>query len=183
MDVVTAGGTKSLDFLGDHLCNLWILNSVLNAPAKQGLYDPRNEHDACGVGFVADIKGRRSHQIVRNALEVLLNLEHRGASGCDANSGDGAGILIQTPHEFLLEQCSFELPAFGQYAAGMIFLPVAAAARKQCEAILEQIVIEEGQQLTWLARRSHKRLSAWSNRTRVKASRPPNLHCSQQRSK
>ena len=109
---------------------------MINAPAKQGLYDPCNEHDACGVGFVADIKGRRSHTIVKNALEVLLNLEHRGASGCDANSGDGAGILIQTPHEFLLKQCSFELHAFGQYALGIVFLPVPAAPRKQCEAIL-----------------------------------------------
>ena len=113
--------------------------------SKQGLYDPRNEHDACGVGFVADIKGRRSHQIVKNALEVLLNLEHRGASGCDANSGDGAGILIQSPHEFFKKQCLFELPAFGHYAAGMVFLPVADVSRKQCEAILEQIVAEEDQ--------------------------------------
>ncbi|HKU75849.1 MAG TPA: glutamate synthase large subunit [Pyrinomonadaceae bacterium] len=116
-----------------------------NAPPKQGLYDPRYEHDACGVGFVADIKGRRSHRIVKNALEVLLNLEHRGASGCDANSGDGAGILIQSPHEFFKKQCLFELPAFGHYAAGMVFLPVDDAPRKQCEAILEQIVAEEGQ--------------------------------------
>ena len=76
-------------------------NTLKNAPAKQGLYDPRYEHDACGVGFVADIKGRRSHQIVNDALEVLRNLEHRGASGCEANSGDGAGILIQTPHGFV----------------------------------------------------------------------------------
>ena len=120
---------------------------MLNAPAKQGLYDPCNEHDACGVGFVADIKGRRSHQIVKNAVEVLLNLEHRGASGCDVNSGDGAGILIQTPHEFFLKECSFELPACGQYAVGMVFLPVPATPRKQCEAILEQMVGEEGQRL------------------------------------
>jgi len=122
------------------------LNAPLtNAPQKQGLYDPRNEHDACGVGFVADVKGRRSHEIVRNALEVLCNLEHRGASGCDANSGDGAGILIQTPHDFFRRECSFELPAFGQYAAGMVFLPIAGSSRQQCEAILEQIVEEEGQ--------------------------------------
>jgi glutamate synthase (NADPH) large chain len=120
---------------------------LIDGPSKQGLYDPRNEHDACGVGFVADVKGRRSHQIVRNALEVLRNLEHRGASGCDANSGDGAGILIQTPHEFFRKECSFELPAFGQYAAGMVFLPVAVPLRQQCEAILEQIVEEEGQQV------------------------------------
>src|ERR1044072_870624 len=116
----------------------------MSAPAKQGLYDPCNEHDACGVGFVADIKGRRSHTIVKNAVEVLLNLEHRGASGCDANSGDGAGILIQTPHEFFLKQCSFELPVFGQYDIGSVFLPVSEAPRKQCEAILEQLVVEEG---------------------------------------
>ena len=117
----------------------------MDTPQKQGLYDPRNEHDACGVGFVADVKGRRSHQIVRNALEVLRNLEHRGASGCDANSGDGAGILIQTPEAFLRRECSFELPAFGQYAVGMVFLPVAGASRQQCEAILERTVEEEGQ--------------------------------------
>ena len=122
-------------------------NTLKNAPAKQGLYDPRYEHDACGVGFVADIKGRRSHQIVNDALEVLRNLEHRGASGCEANSGDGAGILIQTPHEFLLRQCSFALPVFGQYAAGMIFLPVDCEARQQCEATLEQIAAEEGQRI------------------------------------
>ena len=120
---------------------------MINGPQKQGLYDPRDEHDACGVGFVADVKGRRSHEIVRNALEVLRNLEHRGASGCDANSGDGAGILIQTPHDFLRRECSFELPAFGQYAVGMVFLPVAVSSRQQCEAILEQIVEGEGQHI------------------------------------
>ncbi|HEY0764450.1 MAG TPA: glutamate synthase large subunit [Pyrinomonadaceae bacterium] len=120
---------------------------MINGPPKQGLYDPRNEHDACGVGFVADIKGRRSHQIVRNAFEVLLNLEHRGASGCDANSGDGAGILIQTPHEFLKKQCSFELPDFGQYAAGMVFLPVDRSSQQQCEAFVARIVEDEGQRL------------------------------------
>ncbi|HET6976752.1 MAG TPA: glutamate synthase large subunit [Pyrinomonadaceae bacterium] len=118
---------------------------MIHGPAKQGLYDPRNEHDACGVGFVADIKGRRSHQIVRNALEVLLNLEHRGASGCDVNSGDGAGILMQTPHEFLQKECSFELPDFGQYAVGMVFLPV--DERQQCEAIFARVVEEEGQRI------------------------------------
>jgi len=123
------------------------VDTLIDGPQKQGLYDPRNEHDACGVGFVADVKGRRSHQIVKNALEVLRNLEHRGASGCDANSGDGAGILIQTPHEFFKNKCSFELPAFGQYAAGMVFLPVAGSLRQQCEAVLEQIVEEEGQQV------------------------------------
>src|SRR6478735_5296848 len=70
-------------------------------PAKQGLYDPQFEHDACGVGFVVNIKGRKSHEIVRQALQVLLNLDHRGACGCEINTGDGAGILIQMPHDFL----------------------------------------------------------------------------------
>src|SRR5689334_6107335 len=120
---------------------------LINAPPKQGLYDPCNEHDACGVGFVADIKGRRSHSIVKNALEVLLNLEHRCASGCDANSGDGAGILVQNPHEFHLKQCSFELYVFAKNAIGMVFLPVHPAHRKQCEAVLDQMVVEEGQRL------------------------------------
>jgi glutamate synthase (ferredoxin) len=122
----------------------------VNPPGKQGLYDPRNEHDSCGVGFVADIKGRRSHGIVRDALQVLRNLEHRGASGCEANSGDGAGILIQTPHEYLSKECSnvgLELPAFKEYAVGMIFLPVSEKSRKACETILEKIVAEEGQRV------------------------------------
>src|SRR5260370_29186197 len=71
------------------------------APGKQGLYDPQFEHEACGVGFVVNIKGRKSHAIIQRALEVLLNLDHRGACGCEANTGDGAGILIQPPHDFL----------------------------------------------------------------------------------
>src|SRR5215510_916503 len=116
---------------------------MVKPPSQQGLYDPRYEHDACGVGFVADIKGRRSHRIVSDALEILLNLEHRGATGCETNTGDGAGILIQTPHEFLSRQV--DLPEFAQYATGMVFLPAAGAPRKTCEAILEQIVVAEGQ--------------------------------------
>src|SRR6185295_6796669 len=94
-------------------------------PRKQGLYDPAHEHDACGVGFVVDIKGRASADIVRNAIQVLLNLEHRGACGCESNSGDGAGILVQTPHKFLQKECDrikIKLPEAGRYAAGMVFL-------------------------------------------------------------
>src|SRR5436190_11618508 len=74
-------------------------------PPKQGLYDPQFEHEACGVGFVVNIKGHKSHQIIRQALDVLVNLDHRGACGCEANTGDGAGILVQMPHEFLNEIC------------------------------------------------------------------------------
>src|SRR3954470_8528417 len=89
---------------------------------KQGLYDPSQEHDACGVGLVANIKGERSHQIIEQGIEVLVNLGHRGASGADARTGDGAGILIQMPHEFFREQASehdIELPHRGEYGVGM----------------------------------------------------------------
>ena len=85
-------------------------------PPKQGLYDPRHEHDACGVGFVVDVKGRKSNDLVRKGIQVLLNLRHRGACGCEANTGDGAGVLLQMPHRFLEQQCdrlSIDLPAFG----------------------------------------------------------------------
>ncbi|MBU3718720.1 MAG: hypothetical protein FGM45_10505, partial [Actinobacteria bacterium] len=92
-------------------------------PAKHGLYDPRFEHDACGVSFVADIHGRASHDIVARGLGALCNLEHRGATGAEADTGDGAGILIQVPDRFLRSAVSFELPAAGAYAVGMAFLP------------------------------------------------------------
>ena len=90
-------------------------------PPKQGLYDPWYEHDSCGVGFVADLNGKKSHEIVSNALKILLNLEHRGACGCESNTGDGAGILIQTPHLFFQEECDrlgIKLPKYGDYAVG-----------------------------------------------------------------
>src|SRR5688500_2514739 len=90
---------------------------------EAGLYDPRHESDACGVGFVVHMKGKRSHDIVRNALQVLINLEHRGACGCEANTGDGAGILMQTPDRFFRKVVPFTLPAEGSYAASLVFLP------------------------------------------------------------
>src|SRR5258705_3475283 len=119
-------------------------------PPAQGLYDPAHEHDACGVGFVVDMKGRKSHAIVDQALQVLKNLLHRGACGCEVNTGDGAGILIQMPHAFLAKACaaeSIELPAPGQYGAGLIYLPPDAAERKECEQIFGKIVAEEGQRV------------------------------------
>jgi glutamate synthase (ferredoxin) len=118
------------------------------SPQKQGLYDPAHEHDACGVGFVADLQARKSHSIIEKAIEVLLNLEHRGACGCEKNTGDGAGILLQTPHEFLKRVCAevgIELPEYGQYGVGMVFLPVDPDSRHQCEEAFEAIVREEGQ--------------------------------------
>jgi len=116
-------------------------------PRAQGLYDPAHEHDACGIGFVASIRCEKSHEIVRQGIQVLINLTHRGACGCDPETGDGAGILIQIPHKFFARECSqlgFELPAEGEYAVGMTFLPVEKHQRLQCEGILERIISEEG---------------------------------------
>jgi glutamate synthase (NADPH) large chain len=116
-------------------------------PPAQGLYDPAHEHDACGIGFVASIRCEKTHEIVRQGIQVLINLTHRGACGCDPETGDGAGILIQIPHKFFARECSqlgFELPAEGEYAVGMTFLPVEKHQRLQCEGILERIISEEG---------------------------------------
>ncbi|HTL58727.1 MAG TPA: glutamate synthase large subunit [Candidatus Limnocylindrales bacterium] len=119
-------------------------------PAAEGLYDPQFEHEACGVGFVVNIKGRKSHAIIQQALEVLLNLDHRGACGCEANTGDGAGILIQPPHEFLklvAKEGRVKLPPAGEYGIGMLFLPNPNAQRAECEKIFAEIVAEEGQRV------------------------------------
>src|SRR5437899_785247 len=119
-------------------------------PGPIALYDPRNEHDACGVGFVVDIKGRKSHGVIEKGLQVLLNLNHRGACGCEANTGDGAGVLIQMPHEFLgkaAAEAGFDRPAPGQYGAGLVFLPPDPQRRRHCEISFERVVAEEGQQV------------------------------------
>src|SRR5262245_38207073 len=113
-------------------------------PAGQGLYDPRHEHDACGVGFVVHIKGQRSHDIIRKALTVLINLEHRGACGCEANTGDGAGILIQTPDAFLRKAVSLALPDAGSYGAGLVFLPRDERDRETIRNLMAAVVQEEG---------------------------------------
>jgi glutamate synthase (NADPH/NADH) large chain len=117
-------------------------------PSAQGLYDPSFEHDACGVGFVVNVKGARSHSIVRQALKVLINLLHRGACGCEVNTGDGAGILIQVPDKFLRKETGrlgMTLPPEGEYGVGCVFLPRDTAARATIEALVEAIVQEEGQ--------------------------------------
>jgi glutamate synthase (ferredoxin) len=119
-------------------------------PPKQGLYDPRFEHDACGVGFIVDLKGRRSHDLVEKAIRILLNLEHRGACGCEKNTGDGAGILMQVPHAFLARECDrsgIKLPAATEYGVGMVFLPTRPDDRARCEHLFEEIVREEGQRV------------------------------------
>ena len=117
-------------------------------PPKQGLYDPQFEHDSCGVGFVVNIKGKKSHAIVEQALQALCNLDHRGACGCEANTGDGAGILMQVPHEFLVvatANSGFKLPAPGQYGLGMLFMPKNPTERETVKAAFTNIVSGEGQ--------------------------------------
>ncbi len=116
-------------------------------PHQQGLYDPRWEHDACGIGAVANISGRREHAILEYGNQILLNLVHRGASGADESTGDGAGILLQVPHEFLSEQAGragLRLPEPGRYGVGMVFLPRDETLRGECEAILGQAVDHHG---------------------------------------
>jgi glutamate synthase (NADPH/NADH) large chain/glutamate synthase (ferredoxin) len=124
--------------------------SIPGLPAKQGLYDPHYEHDACGIGFVVHIKGHKSHDIVLKALQVLENLFHRGAQGCDPCTGDGAGILLQVPHEFLRRAAAdahIKLPGAGEYGVGMVFLPPNPYARRQCESLIEKVIAEEGARL------------------------------------
>jgi len=120
---------------------------------QQGLYDPQTESDACGVGFVVDMKGRKSHKIIDNALTILKNLLHRGACGCEENTGDGVGILIQKPHKFFKRVCKnieIELPEDEDYGTGMVFLPLDESQSKRCQEIFEQVILEEEQEfLGW----------------------------------
>src|SRR5947209_7237362 len=139
-------------------------------PGKQGLYDPQYEHDSCGVGFVVDLQGRKSHTIVQSAIQVLLNLEHRGACGCEKNTGDGAGILMQVPHAFLAQKCDevhVRLPEPGAYGVGMVFLPTNPDDRRECEELFDQVAREEGQRpLGWrTVRTDGSCLGATSRRT------------------
>src|ERR1700759_516605 len=122
----------------------------MGLPPKQGLYDPRNEHDACGVGFVANIKGAKSHDIIRQGLQLLINLDHRGAVGADPLVGDGAGILIQIPDALLRDwakTASVTLPEPGKYAVAMWFLPREAKAREIVIKQFEHFVKLEGQKV------------------------------------
>ena len=119
-------------------------------PEPQGLYHPAHEHDACGIGFVASIKGHKSHDIIEKGIQILINLTHRGACGCDPETGDGAGLLIQIPHTFFAREArtlGLKLPAPGEYGIGMVFLPVDRFERLQVEGVIERIVEEEGLRL------------------------------------
>ena len=111
-----------------------------------GLYNPQNEHDSCGVGFIASIKGDKTHQIVLDGLKILENLEHRGAVGADPLMGDGAGIMLQIPDKFFREKLLLDgvtLPAEGEYGIGMVFLPKEQGAQLACERAIERAIIEE----------------------------------------
>jgi glutamate synthase (NADPH) large chain len=116
-------------------------------PQAEGLYDPRNERDACGLGFIVNIHGEPSHDIIVKGIQILINLTHRGACGCDPDTGDGAGLLMQIPDKFFRRECAslgFTLPPVGEYGVGMMFFPVDRQARLQCEGMVEDIVREEG---------------------------------------
>src|ERR1700729_2223688 len=117
-------------------------------PPAEALYDPSKEHDSCGVGFVADLRNRKSHDILQKGLQILVNLDHRGATGADAKLGDGCGVLVQIPHGFFAPECAalgMNLPAAGHYAIGQYFMPQNAQARAAVEKIIEEVVAEEGQ--------------------------------------
>ncbi|SVB81202.1 uncharacterized protein METZ01_LOCUS234056, partial [marine metagenome] len=118
-------------------------------PTKQGLYDPANEKDSCGVGFVANIKGVPSHQIVLDAYQMLKNMDHRGACGCEVNTGDGSGILTGLPWGFLEKMAHQDLgvalPEKGKFGAGIVFLPQNKAERERCKNTVEVIIAEQGQ--------------------------------------
>jgi glutamate synthase (NADPH) large chain len=116
----------------------------MRLPDAQGYYNPENEHDNCGIGFVAHIKGKPSHDIVRRGLEVLLNMDHRGAISADNSTGDGAGILMQIPHEFITEELKMPVGEPGKYGTGLIFLPKDESEADLCIEVLSKHILAEG---------------------------------------
>ena len=122
--------------------------SIAKRSIAEGLYDPRNEHDACGLGFIANMKGVKSHKIIQDGIRILENLEHRGATGADPLMGDGAGMLVQIPHEFMAEECDalgFKLPKAGDYGLGYFFMPKDEKTQQQIKTIIEKVAKDEGQ--------------------------------------
>ncbi len=115
-------------------------------PGSTGMYSPDFEHDNCGIGFVAHLKGKKSHRIIRQGLEILENMTHRGAEGADSKTGDGAGVLIQIPRDFYLIQ-GYALPPEGQFGTGLVFLPQDTVQARKCEEMLVQVILEEGVKL------------------------------------
>ncbi len=148
-------------------------------PPAQGLYDPSNEKDSCGVGFIADMKNRRSHEIVRQGLQILHNLDHRGAVGADPKLGDGCGILVQIPHRFFAEECAklgFALPAAGDYAVGHFFMPQDPDIYALCKDIVERTIVEEGQVPARLARGPGRQQRSWRGGEGDRAAPDAGLH-------
>ena len=137
-------------------------SGLLAGPQAQGLYDPRHEHDACGVAFVATLTGVASHDIVAKALTALRNLDHRGAAGAETNSGDGAGILMQVPDAFLRDVVDFELPGAGSYAVGTAFLPDDDGSWPRPSAQIEQIADRGGPDRPRLARGPDRPRRRWA---------------------
>ena len=132
-------------------------------PEAQGLYDPALDHDSCGVGFIADIKGRKSHRIVEDALTILVNLEHRGAVGADPRAGDGAGILVQIPHRFFArkaQELGFSLPEPGRYGVGALFMPRDAQWRDLIKKTYEKVAERRGLRGARLARCADRQFHA-----------------------
>ncbi len=128
-------------------------------PRAKGLYRPEFEHDACGIGMIADIKGRKSHEIIVDGLKILLNLTHRGAVGADPLAGDGAGMLVQIPHEFFAAEAArlgFSLPEPGQYGVGQFFMPLDAEWRERCEVHHRRCDRRSGPDAARLARRARR---------------------------
>ena len=112
-------------------------------PNKQGLYSPEYEHDNCGAGFICSLEGKRTNEIIHKALDILCKLEHRGAVSSDGKTGDGAGILIEIPHEFFKSQCNFKAPNPGDYAVGMVFLPQKENQKTYCINVFEKQIIKQ----------------------------------------
>ncbi len=148
----------------------------LDLPRAQGLYDPANEHDACGVAFVVDLHGRQSHDLVGQGITALCNLQHRGASGCEVNTGDGAGILLQIPDRFLRAVVDFDLPAAGAYATGIAFLPEGPGECRQGGRGNRRDRGRRRSPAPRLARRPDRRLDARQHRAVGGAVVPPDLH-------
>ncbi len=148
-------------------------------PRAIGLYDPANEHDSCGVGFVADMKNRKSHGILEKGLQILVNLDHRGAVGADPTLGDGCGVLTQIPHEFFVAECGklgMTLPEPGEYAIGQFFMPQGAVARAEVERIVEEVVGDRRAEADRLARRAGRQLGARRPRQGGRAGASPGVH-------
>ena len=127
------------------------MQPLLHLPERHGLYDPANEKENCGVGFIAHIKGQASHQFVLDASTMLVSMDHRGGCGCESNTGDGSGMLTALPHKLLRkvakDDLKTDLPEPGRYAAGLVFLPKDSAERKFCKETVERIIREQGQRL------------------------------------